>query len=514
MFEFSFKVKETSKRGRLLKVLLTDNSVEFADTPIPLSNTCSKCSNDVSNNEIIECATCKDKYHIPCLTHTIPTDFLALQSTSLCMWWFCTNCVAKSEATYKPEDDTTNGNVEGDTTSEEAKSGESDQVVLMRLITDKLSSFKTEVQNEILSMNKSFDEKLANYIIKQTDNADHSCDIISTVTSAIDNKLSTLTCNEQAVPSSNITWSVKASKHTNQLKVSQQQPTPAPSMDNSIRGSSEVLVLSPNREAVDSFTVNKLTKTVKSTLTKVPVNYVDSNMKTGKIYIGFPDSATREKGTEAIKACDQIESLGYSSKLGLKMLPKITVGGVPEDFFHVIDNCPSREDRRVAEKKLVYDSIRDKNYVLNDLIQKGHTMEVVFISKSKSGKYTLGLKVSPVIRATIFDKHHCSIYLGSGRYQVSDRFHFRQCYHCQLLGHVSTDCTVQNPVCFYCMGEHKSASCNDCVKKDTNKHCCAKCYASTLASDKRGYRSHNSASPDCPVLARELNRLASLTDFH
>ena len=103
MFEFSFRIRETTKRDRLLKTLLTDPSLATCDKPIPISNTCSKCSSDVLNPDIIECSKCKDKYHTLCLTHPIPSEFLTLQSTNPCLCWFCTKCVTQSESSHQSE---------------------------------------------------------------------------------------------------------------------------------------------------------------------------------------------------------------------------------------------------------------------------------------------------------------------------------------------------------------------------------------------------------------------------
>ena len=61
------------------------------------------------------------------------------------------------------------------------------------------------------------------------------------------------------------------------------------------------------------------------------------------------------------------------------------------------------------------------------------------------------------------------------------------------------------------MGKHKSKECQ--CKRNIDKHCCAKCYSSNYSNDADNYRSHNAASPNCPVLIRELKRLESNTDL-
>ena len=135
------------------------------------------------------------------------------------------------------------------------------------------------------------------------------------------------------------------------------------------------------------------------------------------------------------------------------------------------------------------------------------------MTKPKEEKISIGLKVSPAIRTLILTKQNGYMYLCSVRRPVSDRLHLRQCYHCQLLGHMSYNCPkkTERPVCLYCMGDHVSKECR--VKYNTDKHSCAKCLSSKFDSDRNNSATHNSASLDCSVQVRELNRLASMTDF-
>ena len=142
-------------------------------------------------------------------------------------------------------------------------------------------------------------------------------------------------------------------------------------------------------------------------------------------------------------------------------------------------------------------------------------MKVVFIQRGLVGRHnlTIGLKVSPAIRSALWDTQRGAVYLGNNSYPFSDRFHIRQCYHCQLLNHVSDDCPHKStsPVCLYCMGSHNSRNCM--VKHDTSKHCCAKCSASDVHAFSLNYRTHNSSSSDCPIYQRELQRVQNMTDF-
>ena len=152
----------------------------------------------------------------------------------------------------------------------------------------------------------------------------------------------------------------------------------------------------------------------------------------------------------------------------------------------------------------------------------GHTLNVIYLRRvtHKRGEneyeeLAIELKVSPLIYQTIFSGMKGSLYLGNRRYQVKNRFYIKQCYHCQLIGHTSADCpeVKENkfPVCFHCAGRHRSAECSNKNNKDT--HRCARCKASTNQTDIDSASNHNAASLECPVMIREMNRMASNTDY-
>ena len=198
------------------------------------------------------------------------------------------------------------------------------------------------------------------------------------------------------------------------------------------------------------------------------------------------------------------------------MLPKITLKGVPGYLLQNVDVSNLNESQIFdAKKQLLISQIKDKNPCIKTLISAGHTFEIVFIS-SHSNHYndiSIGLKVSPLVRSKILSEQSGYVYVGSKRCLFSDRFNIGQCYHCQLLGHKSQNCPDkdENSTCLYCMGNHRSNVCT--LKNQTEKHCCAKCHNSNFEEDKKNYKSHNSASPDCPVYVRECQRLANITDF-
>ena len=73
------------------------------------------------------------------------------------------------------------------------------------------------------------------------------------------------------------------------------------------------------------------------------------------------------------------------------------------------------------------------------LTEHGHTLDVVYINYSENNqKLTVALKVSPSIRNALFQTQQGHI--GNSSLPIEDRFFFKQCFHCQEIGHFSSDC--------------------------------------------------------------------------
>ena len=147
------------------------------------------------------------------------------------------------------------------------------------------------------------------------------------------------------------------------------------------------------------------------------------------------------------------------------------------------------------------------------LTEHGHTLDVVYINYSENNqKLTVALKVSPSIRNALFQTQQGHVYIGNSSLPIEDRFFFKQCFHCQEIGHFSSDCpkSADSPVCFYCMGPHQSKNCSK--KRTKSDHCCSKCYNSKVPSEKSNCKSHNAADPQCPVILREIQKIVNNTD--
>ena len=209
-------------------------------------------------------------------------------------------------------------------------------------------------------------------------------------------------------------------------------------------------------------------------------------------------------------------SAGYKAKVATKMLPKIALNAVHNSIFDEMESGLKDEALRSAQKAEIMRHILDKNPCFQRLhVEEEHTCEVIYVNTKGKGTNNvyIGLKVSPALRSAILTEQSGYVFFPGSRYLFTDRFHFKQCYHCQLMGHVAEDCPEihNDSTCFYCMGNHKSFLCT--YKKLYSKHACAKCHSSDNKTDAENYKSHNSASPDCPTAIRECERLANLTDF-
>ncbi|KAL5253069.1 hypothetical protein ACHWQZ_G015731 [Mnemiopsis leidyi] len=288
--------------------------------------------------------------------------------------------------------------------------------------------------------------------------------------------------------------------------------------------SPEVLVLYPSDgPATNSSTMHKVKKYVENTLKTSQTEFVKCYDDTKKITIGFCNADLREKASALISSERTLESFGYQSKNSNKLLPKITIEGVSCEVLSDIDYEGAGGDPariRDLEKHQIIMKIAEKNPEIKQLCDKGHTFTVVYLKKVKRGKMereelTIGLKVSPLVHNTIFTHQNSTLYLGNRRYQVKNRFFIKQCYHCQLIGHTSADCPEVKdnkfPVCLYCAGKHRSSECMNKANKGT--HQCARCKESPYRSDAESAKTHNAGSPDCPMMVREINRMASNTDF-
>ena len=110
-------------------------------------------------------------------------------------------------------------------------------------------------------------------------------------------------------------------------------------------------------------------------------------------------------------------------------------------------------------KQMVKDDILKRNPFLKPLVDAGQTFDVVVL-KEELTSYTVVIKISPEVR-NLININGNKLFISLSRCEVKDRFHFIQCFHCQRIGHISTNCPdkAKMPVCMYCAGSHSSKMC-------------------------------------------------------
>ena len=251
----------------------------------------------------------------------------------------------------------------------------------------------------------------------------------------------------------------------------------------------QVLIVRPKRkEVVDKQKRIHASDSLGKALKSIPVESINET-KNGSIVVKFPTAEMKSEASDLMNKCFD-NSEDYTVTQPKKMLPKMTVTGIPSSF-------PDSE---------IIESILSKNKDISELVKKGLTLELLFTkSKSDNDRFKVAvLKMAPEIR-TLVRGGGGYIFIGLSRCSAYDRFWVKQCYHCQTYGHVSSDCPKkhEDPCCAFCAGNHESKSCRN---KDHPK--CTNCSGdSTRSCD------HYALSPDCPLLVLQRNRVIENTNF-
>ena len=354
-------------------------------------------------------------------------------------------------------------------------------------------------------------------------------ELVSQMNDVIENKISLIFAKSDAKPAQNEALysslfpasdtAISPTSSAHQVAQPPQAPQTQPM-------SPEILVLSPKTDqSINSATLTSVKKFANKKLKNSKMVFLTCNDNNKKVSIGFPNADIRDKATALLNTGNELDSYGYQSKNANKMLPKVTIYGVSCEILEDIDTEGVGDDIskiRELEKHQIVMKIIEKNPGIKELYGHDHTLSVVYLDKVKRFRdqkeyfdLTIGLKLSPSIYRVLFDQQQGTLYIGSRRYSVTDRFYIKTCYHCQMIGHTSADCNDAKshklPVCMYCMGKHRSSICTNKQKKDV--HVCARCLASPHGNDAECAKTHNAGSPYCPMLIRETNRLAANTDF-
>ena len=233
---------------------------------------------------------------------------------------------------------------------------------------------------------------------------------------------------------------------------------------------------------------DSVAKQASEVLKQTPVSFMKTE-KDGTVMIALPDqSMLAEAETQLKAALPDVASIKSSIRL-----PKVTV----KDFPLPLEDFPIDMERKDLDAAIV-DLIRMKNRGVRDLIDSGHTFEVVFVGKSRDrGRANVGLRVSCGVRDHLVSSGR--LYVMNVACKVEDRYHIPQCYCCQRFGHKSWECDQNQPTCKFCAEHHETRYC-----QNKRNLCCVNCRNSNDPKVRQRAATHNAGSADCPVFLLKL----------
>ena len=251
---------------------------------------------------------------------------------------------------------------------------------------------------------------------------------------------------------------------------------------------SQVLIVKPKPgKTTDTQKRMHASNSLEKVLKSVPVESVNES-KNGSIIVKFPTAEAKSEANDLMNECFE-DSEDYVVAQPKKMLPKMTVTGIPSSF-------PDNE---------ILEGILSKNRDIRALVEKGLSLELLFTkTKSENDRHKVAvLKMAPEIRSLVGRSGY--IYIGLSRCKAYDRFWVKQCYHCQGYGHLSSECPKkrEDPCCAFCAESHESKSCNN---RDHPK--CINCSRNPTRSCD-----HYTFSSDCPLMVQQRNKVIENTNF-
>lgn len=270
-----------------------------------------------------------------------------------------------------------------------------------------------------------------------------------------------------------------------------------------------VLVLHKNGDDADILAMEKCAD---KALTNVPVNFQRTNKNSGKIVIYFPSNANKEEGRKQLTVSTEASAQRMIVREPKKMLPKITVPNIPNSILSPLQGdkpSSTMAEYRNKAKELLESKFLEKNSELQTLVSaQNHVFKIVFLNTTGDSS-TVGIKVSPTIRDLLINKGR--IYIGNTSCKVLDRFDLKQCFRCQRLGHISSQCRDNVPVCMYCSASHLTKDCAE--KRNVAAHRCVNCSHSSSLASQQSYHTHHSGSESCPIIIAEKQIIRSRTEY-
>ena len=156
-------------------------------------------------------------------------------------------------------------------------------------------------------------------------------------------------------------------------------------------------------------------KDIKGALKSVPVmgtsvSKTKAGSSTTKLH--FQCKEDLEKATQALQSKYKVTSKSEDKK---KLNPKLTISGLDPD---------------IKTKEMLVEELLNKN---DFLVGLEGDVKGVFVDDK--GRFAV-VEVSPDIRE-IIRRNSDKVCIGLESFQVKDRYHVIQCYHCQEYGHTS-----------------------------------------------------------------------------
>ena len=263
-----------------------------------------------------------------------------------------------------------------------------------------------------------------------------------------------------------------------------------------------------------SANLNETKQSVSKILKSVPVINMKENIRDKKVVIQLPSVENKQLAKELLLKSPMVKTSNIIVDDTKKMLPKITVANIPNYIFSDIDpksntnNVNSQSDRELM-KSILKQAFMDKNEEVRKLVEEENkTFDIVFV-KTGYTYTTAGIKVSPIIRKLLLDQGF--VYIADTRSKVTDRLDLKQCFNCQRLGHISTDCHDRGVTCMYCSASHRTGACPEKLNRD--KHRCVNCSHSEEESLKSNCHTHHSGEETCPIIMEALDKVRCNTEY-
>ena len=524
-------IEANSLKGQNLRKDGINSDVDDPKKGIISDSTCCSCLVATKVECMLKCCTCDEYYHSACINRPISSDLVTTFNENPNCWWTCLHCLltlpvigSKPNNIIDPPNVSTSQNVAVDLHNFKAE------------LLNEMRSLLIDNQRPLMNKDNQLKRKRDDDILGSV-HTPKQRKTVQTYPTATTVESTSFNCNDITIDvtgdkNSPVNQLIREVRHQQASRPSHNSHTPC-SISSSVAGHSQhvndiqqpdisrdnhILHFQPITTdlAIQSHEDWRETrKLLSKRLGSIKVSFSRFNIKNGRVKIGFPTHDLMNKAKEII--CTSPDNLwSYENYTPSLLLPKLTVYNVPLDFDLPSDESASNlsgiEFRDTVKDQLI-NTIINKNETVKCLIDNNNaTLEVIYVQKHKNS-CTAALKVSSNLREHILNKLAGKLYVFSARCNVEDRFFYKQCFHCQALGHISKDCPYINaaPVCMYCSASHRSSACP--VKYDQSKHCCSNCTKSTDPTTAMNAPFHNAASRHCPIAISFMDAIRSRTQI-